>query len=89
MMPWPVRPFGDHADDKAEHGGAAIEALNVFELLHVDLSGGGVLEPLAVGWKCWSCSYLEVRLGPIVTPCKRILTMPARALARLAFGDLD
>ena len=42
-------PLGDHADHEAEHGGAAIEALNIFELLHMDLGGGSVLEPLAVG----------------------------------------
>ncbi len=41
--------LGDHTDHEAEHGGAAIETLNIFELLHMDLGGGSVLVPLAVG----------------------------------------
>ena len=41
--------FGDHADHKAQHGGPAIEPLCRGQLLHVDLSRSGVLEPFVVG----------------------------------------
>ena len=69
--------FHHHADHKAEHGGAAVEELSALELIHVDLLGGAVLQPVVAGgglvmdvlgdWS-WivccgvSCSAREIRL---------------------------
>lgn len=43
--------FGDDADDNAQHGGAAIEQLSLFELLHVDLgfAAGEIMISRGVG----------------------------------------
>ena len=41
--------LGDHTDHDAEHGGAAVEALDPLELLAEELLGGAVLKPLVVG----------------------------------------
>ena len=41
--------LGDDADHDPEHGGAAVEQLNAFQLLQMDLLNGAVLIPLVVG----------------------------------------
>jgi len=41
--------LGDDADDDAKHGGAAIEELSPFELLHVDLGLGAAESLVADG----------------------------------------
>ena len=48
-MPAPVRPFGKDSDHYADHGGTAVEAFGLFELLHVDVAGSDALEPGIAG----------------------------------------
>ena len=47
--PVPRQSFRQHAQHKADHGGAAIEEFCSFETLAADLSCCGALEPVVVG----------------------------------------
>ena len=41
--------FGDDADHNPEHGCAAIESFHFFELIQMNISSSGGLEPLVTG----------------------------------------
>ena len=42
--------LNDDADHDAEHGGAAVEELNAFKLIDVDLPLGGFLKTVLTRW---------------------------------------